>query len=154
VRALALQASVAMAYAPHGFTPPSMLDTGKNFPSPAGHDGLNDLAEETGEPVPGRATMKWQSKNIVEKGMPVHRGRAKSGGIDLPSPTMPPQGQPNGQKPRWELTPDLMNQPWGEPIVHYRHAPLAGRPLPQSRHIEARSITCDPSCPILRKRAP
>jgi hypothetical protein len=93
-----------------------MVDTGKSFFFPAGDDGLNDLAEETEEPVPGRATMKWQSKNIVEKGLPVNRGRIRSGAIGLPRPTIPPQGRQAGQKPRWELTPDLMNQPWGERI--------------------------------------
>jgi hypothetical protein len=99
--------------------PPSTAGT-------AGDDGLSDLAEETEEPVLGRATMKWQSKHIVEKGVPVYRGRARSGGINLPQPTMPSRGQYTGQKSRWELTPDLMTQPWGELVRRDGHL-RAGR---------------------------
>ena len=92
--------------------PPSMLDSSRSFVRAPLDD---ELAEETEEPVLGRATMKWQSRNIVEKGVPVHRARAKSSGIEIGrnaqhAPSAPGQ---SGETPRWELTPDLMKQPWG-----------------------------------------
>lgn len=66
--------------------------------------------------------MKWQSRNIVEKGEPVRNRQGRLNSRDLlMAPAVPPRPGLPPPKPVWELTPELMTQPWGALLASRRH---------------------------------
>ena len=90
--------------------------------------GMMDEDDEDDEPVLGRNTLKMRSKEILNNNTNVRRSFTGKPYMQPPQsymqtppqpylqspPPPPPQPTQPPSRSQWNLTPEMMNQPWGE----------------------------------------